>query len=120
MVKAVQKKKDATSAKKESSLKKATKSTKKTVTSVNKTSYSRNVDNVKYEDAKRAFLIVLKAAGSKGVTQNEMMEQVKNHVSQELFPGGEKSGWWTKTVQLNMEAEGVVKRIQGKPLRWCL
>jgi len=35
-----------------------------------------------------------------------------------LFPGGVKSGWWVKTVQLDLEAKRIVTRVNGKPLRW--
>lgn len=38
---------------------------------------------------------------------------------QDLFPGGEKSGWWAKTVQLDLEAKGILVRdTKSKPLRW--
>jgi len=35
-----------------------------------------------------------------------------------LFPGGAKSGWWAKTVQLDLEAKDIVVREHSKPLRW--
>ncbi len=34
-----------------------------------------------------------------------------------LFPGGAKSGWWAKMVQLNLEAKDIVIRAHPKPLR---
>jgi hypothetical protein len=34
------------------------------------------------------------------------------------FPEGAKAGWWTKTVQLDLEAKGVVAREKTRPLRW--
>jgi len=34
------------------------------------------------------------------------------------FPEGATSGWWAKTVQLDLEAKGVVIREKTKPLRW--
>jgi hypothetical protein len=33
-------------------------------------------------------------------------------------PGGAKAGWWVKTVQLDLEAKGIVVRDGGRPLRW--
>ena len=47
-----------------------------------------------------------------------MIEAVKAHLPADLFPGGAKVGWWTKCVQLDLEAKGVVIRDPGKPLRW--
>jgi uncharacterized protein YndB with AHSA1/START domain len=32
--------------------------------------------------------------------------------------GGAKAGWWTKCVQLDLEAKGTVVRKTAKPLRW--
>jgi hypothetical protein len=38
---------------------------------------------------------------------------------EEVFPGGEKAGWWAKTVQLDLEARRIVVRdVTAKPLRW--
>jgi hypothetical protein len=30
------------------------------------------------------------------------------HLPQNLFPGGAKAGWWAKTVQLDLEARGLL------------
>ncbi|KQW44374.1 MULTISPECIES: hypothetical protein [unclassified Ensifer] len=35
----------------------------------------------------------------------------------DLFPGGAKAGWWLKAVQLDLEAKGVLRRENTKPLR---
>ncbi|WP_373604460.1 DUF6958 family protein [Thioalkalivibrio sp. HK1] len=34
----------------------------------------------------------------------------------DLFPKGEKAGWWSKTVQLDLEAKGLLRRARTKPL----
>jgi hypothetical protein len=35
-----------------------------------------------------------------------------------VFPGGEGAGWWTKCVQLDLEAKGLIVRDRkAKPLR---
>jgi len=34
-----------------------------------------------------------------------------------LFPEGAKAGWWAKTVQLDLEAKGILSREETKPLR---
>jgi hypothetical protein len=70
-------------------------------------------DAAKYEAARKALLKVLPRTGA-GVTQAEMMAAMKKA----LPAFGSTSGWWTKTVQLDAEARGEVKRDNGKPLRW--
>jgi hypothetical protein len=39
------------------------------------------------------------------------------HLPEELFPGGAKAGWWTKAVQLDLEAKKVIVREKTTPLR---
>ena len=70
-----------------------------------------------YEAMKRAFLKVLPKK-SPGLTAEEIRERLGAHLSQKLFPGGAKAGWWAKAVQLDLEARGVVVREKTKPLRW--
>jgi hypothetical protein len=54
-----------------------------------------------------------------GLTQAEMVGAVKASLPPDLFPGGAKAGWWAKTVQLDLEAKGVVVREEASsPLRW--
>lgn len=88
-----------------------------TVENVNVPGYTSRVDAAKYADMKRALLRVVPKSAP-GLTQSEMMSQVKPHLSDALFPGGAKSAWWAKTVQLDLEAKGVMSRDGGKPLRW--
>ncbi len=57
---------------------------------------------------------------SPGLNQNEIREAVKEHLPQDLFPGGQKVGWWAKTVQLDLEAKGLMVREDTSPLRWYL
>ena len=66
---------------------------------------------------RRAFLQLLPSS-SPGLTQKEIQNQVKQFLSDDVFPNGETSGWWAKTVQLDLEAKGMVIREQTKPLRW--
>lgn len=75
------------------------------------------VDAAKYSAMREAYLTVLPASAP-GATQAELMAAVKAHLPEDLFPGGAKSGWWLKTVQLDLEAKGVVARTTTKPLRW--
>ena len=93
------------------------KSEKIAVENVNVPGSTTNVDAAKYAAMKRAYLAVLPRSAP-GATQKEMMELVKPHLPDELFPGGRRAGWWTKTVQLDLEAKRIVVRESCKPLRW--
>lgn len=76
------------------------------------------VDAKKYAAMKRALLKVLPRKAP-GLTQSEMWDAVLVHLPESEFPGGAKAGWWTKCVQLDLEAKGVVVReTSAKPLRW--
>ena len=88
-----------------------------TVENINVPGHTTNVNAAKYLPMREALLQVLPDA-SPGLTQKEMLEAVKAHLPEDVFPGGATSGWWAKTVQLDLEAKGVVVREQCKPLRW--
>ena len=75
------------------------------------------VNAAKYADMHAAMQAALPKA-SPGVTQSEMVEAVKPYLSEDLFPEGKTSGWWSKTVQLDLEAKGKLTREATKPLRW--
>ena len=52
-----------------------------------------------------------------GLTVAETRERVLNHLPQALYPDGAKAGWWTKAVQLDLEARGLVAREKSTPIR---
>jgi hypothetical protein len=83
---------------------------------VNHPGQVKRVDANMYEAMKRAFLKILSKT-SPGLTVAEIQERVIAHLPEELFPGGAKAGWWTKAVQLDLEAKGIVAREKTKPLR---
>lgn len=87
------------------------------VLNVNHPGKSTRVDAVKYAAMKTALWRVLPKSAP-GLTQAEMFAQVVEHLPGELFPGGRTAGWWVKTVQLDQEARGTLKRDGGRPLRW--
>jgi hypothetical protein len=87
------------------------------VENINVPGRTTRVDAAMYNAMKDAMLKVLPAAAP-GLNQSEVREAVKPHLPEELYPGGQKVGWWAKTVQLDLEAKGVIKREQSKPLRW--
>ena len=76
-----------------------------------------NVDAVKYLAMKRVLLEILPKK-SPGLTQSEMQEAILPFLPQELWPEGQKSKWWAKTVQLDLEAKGLIVRTDQKPLTW--
>lgn len=94
-----------------------TKSEKIAVENINTPGKTSNVDASKYTAMKSALLSVLPAS-EPGMNQREMMDAVLPHLPESLFPRGSTSGWWVKTVQLDLEAKGVVIRENSKPLRW--
>ncbi len=48
-----------------------------------------------------------------------MISAVIPHLPDAEFPGGARAAWWLKTVQLDLEAHGIVRRDRtAKPLRW--
>lgn len=87
------------------------------VENVNVPGHKTNVDAAKYTAMKNAFLTILPKK-SPGLTQKEIQQSVIPHLPEDLFPKGATSGWWAKTVQLDLEAKKQVVREQTKPLRW--
>ena len=87
------------------------------VENVNVPGHTVNVNAEKYFAMEKAFLKVLPTC-SPGLPQKEFLSNIIEHLPDTLFPGGAKSGWWAKTVQLDLEAKGFVVREKTKPLRW--
>ncbi len=74
------------------------------------------VDAAKHAAAEAAFLAVLPEAPP-GATPDTIIAGMKAHLPRDLFPGGEKAGWWGKCVQLDLEARGLVRRGAKPPVR---
>jgi len=86
------------------------------VENVNHPGKTSRVDAVKYKAARTALLKLLPKKAP-GMTQHEMMLAMRTSLPESQFPGTTTS-WWMKTVQLDLEAKGLVARDGGKPLRW--
>lgn len=84
------------------------------VENVNHPASTRQVDAVPYEAMRRAYLAVL-SSGSQGLTVEVIRGRLGTHLPQEIFPGG--AGWWAKTVQLDLEVKGIIRRRKTRPLR---
>ncbi|MEL7197293.1 MAG: hypothetical protein AAGL10_03170 [Pseudomonadota bacterium] len=87
------------------------------VENINTPGKTSRVNAPKYNDMRAAFEAALPRS-SPGLTQDEVREAVKPHLNDDLFPGGKTCGWWAKTVQLDLEAKGLLVREATKPLRW--
>jgi len=74
------------------------------------------VDRAKYEAARDALLAVLPDAAP-GLTPAQAQAAMLVHLPQDLFPGGEKVGWWMKAAQLDLEARGIIARMPKPPVR---
>ncbi len=89
-----------------------------TVQNVNVPGYEHRVDGIRYAAMKAALLKVMPRR-LPGLTQAEMRQAVLPHLPDDEFPGGAKADWWSKCVQLDLEAQGVLRRdATVKPLRW--
>ena len=92
--------------------------TKVEISNVNVPGRTSKVDAEKYEAMKAAILKVTPKKAP-GITASEMVARVKPLLPKKLWPKGEKVGWWQKTVQLDLEAKGQLKRDpKSKPMRW--
>ena len=88
-----------------------------TIENVNHPGHTSTADAGMYQAMREALLEVLPAEAP-GLTQAQMQEAVVPRLPESLFPAGAKAGWWSKTVQLDLEAKGVIAREPSKPLRW--
>jgi len=87
------------------------------VENVNVPGHTTRVDASKYRAMKKAMLKVLPKC-SPGLSHAELRTAILPKLDENLFPDGKKSGWWSKTVQLDLEAKGIITREASKPLRW--
>ena len=87
------------------------------VENVNHPGQISRVDAVKYAAMKKALLKVVPRKKS-GITQKKMFAAILPHLPDDLWPGGDKSGWWAKAVQLDLEAKSIIARHDTKPLTW--
>ncbi len=74
------------------------------------------VDRAKYTAMRDALLTVL-PDHPPGLTVAEAKAALLAHLSQDLFPGGAKAGWWLKGVQLDLEAKQIITRGPDAPVR---
>jgi hypothetical protein len=87
-----------------------------TVQNVVRPGSKRKVDARKYRAMKRAFLNVVPKAPP-GVTREQILRRIAAHVPKTLFPKGAGVTWWSKTVQLDLEAKRIIRREKKPPVR---
>ena len=87
------------------------------IENVNHPGSSTTVDAGTYEAMRKALLKVLPEAAP-GLTEAQMRQAVVPELPDDVFPGGERVGWWAKAVQLDLEAKGLIAREPSRPLRW--
>lgn len=74
------------------------------------------VDGDKFNAVRAAVLTALPTAAP-GLTVSYLIAAVRPTLPPDLFPGGEKAGWWVKAVQLDLEAKRVIARADKPPVR---
>jgi hypothetical protein len=77
---------------------------------------TRSVDADLYDAMKRAFLKVVPKS-SPGITLAGLRKRLLKELPEDLYPKGAKASWWSKTVQLDLEAKRIIERERSKPLR---
>ena len=87
------------------------------IENVNHPGLTSSVDAAMYEGMRDALLAALPQSAP-GLTQAQIREAVLPFLPVDLYPGGDKAGWWSKAVQLDLEAKGVLVREHATPLRW--
>lgn len=87
-----------------------------TIENVNHPGSTQRVDAKMYEAMKKAYLEATPASPP-GLRIAEIEASLRPNLPQDLYPGGAKAGWWAKAVQLDLEAKGIIRRMQGSPVR---
>jgi hypothetical protein len=86
-----------------------------TIENIASPGHTYRVNREKYMAMREALMQVLPSEPP-GLTVAAAKEALLPHLSEPLFPGGEKAGWWLKAVHLDLEAKGVIGRTP-KPVR---
>jgi hypothetical protein len=74
------------------------------------------VDRAKFEAMRGALLAVLPTE-EPGLSVAEAKAKLLPLLPDDLFPGGQKAGWWLKAAQLDLEAKRTIARGTGSPVR---
>jgi hypothetical protein len=77
---------------------------------VNRGSRGFAVTSEKYEPIRKAILASVPRS-KEGTTFKELVAAVNDRVPKDLFPKRGSVSWYTKVVQLDLEAKGLIGRI---------
>lgn len=77
---------------------------------------TERVNRAKYFAMRDALIPVLPLKPP-GMTVAEAKAALLPSLPDDLFPGGNKAGWWLKAVQLDLEAKRIIERGTTKPVR---
>ncbi len=80
---------------------------------INKGSSGFAVTPEKYGPIRKAILASVSRGGA-GVVFKELVASVASQVPAERFPKKGSISWYTKVVQLDLEAEGKLERVPGE------
>ncbi|MCQ0091369.1 hypothetical protein [Roseovarius sp. M141] len=86
------------------------------IESVTSPNWSGRVSRAKYTAMRDALLPILPTEAP-GMTVADAKAALLASLPEDLFPGGDKAGWWLKAVQLDLEAKGVIGRGAKEPVR---
>ena len=89
---------------------------KMTIENVGQPGKTYRVDAAKFL-AMRAAVLAALPRQAPGMAVADLIAAVRPGLPQDLFPGGDTAGWWVKSVQLDLEAKGVVMRAKDSPVR---
>ena len=90
-----------------------------TVENLKKSGKTHQLNAVKYNAVRDAMSRVMTKDAS-GLTIADIKSTTLTHLPDDMFPSGNKLGQWQKSVQLDFQAKGVIKRAATKPLRFSL
>ncbi len=86
------------------------------IESITSPHHVQRVNKAKFMAMRDALLPVLPSEAP-GMSVAEAKAALLPTLPQDLFPRGEKAGWWLKAVQLDLEAKGVLARGGKGPVR---
>lgn len=86
------------------------------IENINVPGRTERVDRAKYMAMREALLAALPDTAP-GLTVADAQKALLPFLSQDLFPEGQKAGWWMKAVQLDLEAKGVIRRAPQRPVQ---
>ncbi len=86
------------------------------IQSITSPHHVQRVDRAKFTAMRDALLRVLPDT-EPGLTVAEAKTALLPYLPDDLFPGGDKAGWWLKAAQLDLEAKQGIARAPGSPVR---